>query len=288
MSKVAKWQSHDLSRISAATKVVAVIGHPVSHSLSPLLHNAAFAAMDLDWVSVGFDVEAGTAEAALDAAESFGLVGLSVTMPHKSKVASLLERLSDQAAKLNAVNCVAWRNGEAVGVNTDGEGFVRSILRGGSFDPTGKRCMVLGSGGAARAIALALADASVSEVVIVARSHSSAERCALIAGSVGKVGTSTDAADMDLIVNATPVGMIGAPGELATPLVAPDLLHRGQLVVDVVYQPRVTPWLDAAARQGATTLGGLGMLVHQAELAILEWSGVQPPVETMWDAVSHS
>jgi shikimate dehydrogenase len=287
VTEISKGNSWDLARISAATRVVAVIGDPVLHSLSPRLHNAAFAQMGLDWVSVGFEVKRGRAKSALDASRSLGLVGLSVTMPHKSDVANLVDSLTEEASKLNAVNCVVFCDDGAIGANTDGAGFIRSIRRGAQFDPEGKRCMVVGSGGAARAITLALANASAREVVVVARSGPSAERCAEIAGGIGWVGTPQSATDMDLVVNATPVGMSGGPVETATPLVQAEILHEGQLVVDVVYEPRTTPWLAAATARGAKTLGGIGMLVHQAELAITLWSGIEPPVSPMWEAVSQ-
>ena len=155
---------------SGTSAVVGVIGDPVRHSLSPVLHNAAFAALRLDWVSVAFPVPPSALDAALAGARALGLRGLSVTMPHKEAVARKVDRTSAAAARLGAVNCVVVEPGGLVGENTDGQGFVAALRRGAGFDPAGRRCLVAGAGGAARAVVLALAEAGASEVVVVGRS----------------------------------------------------------------------------------------------------------------------
>lgn len=269
---------------SAATSVVGVMGDPVTQSLSPLLHNTAFADLGLDWVSVGFPVGAGQAPAALAGVRALGIAGLSVTMPHKSAVAGLVDELTPTAARLGAVNCVAREKGLLVGDNTDGQGLVASLRRGAGFDPAGRRCLVAGAGGAARAVVAALADAGASEVVVVNRTAHRAAEAASLAGGVGRVGDPAEAATADLVVNATPVGMAGAATERARPLVDPGLLSAGQLAVDLVYHPLRTAWLAAAAARGASTMGGLGMLVHQAASQLARWTGREAPVEAMWRA----
>ncbi|MGH8981867.1 MAG: shikimate dehydrogenase family protein, partial [Acidimicrobiales bacterium] len=138
----------DPDRPSAGSPVVGVIGYPVAHSLSPLLHHAAFGALGLDWVSVGFAVEPGQLEEALAGVRGLGLRGVSVTMPHKGRAAELVDRLSGPAATLGAVNCITRDAGELVGHNTDGEGFLASLRRGVGFDPAGRRCVVFGARGA--------------------------------------------------------------------------------------------------------------------------------------------
>lgn len=272
--------------LSAATRVVGVIGDPVAHSLSPRLHNVAFAALGLDWVSVGFRVANGNAAAALDGARALGLKGLSVTMPHKDDVAAHVDRLTPMAERLGAVNCVTNIDGVLTGDNTDGRGLVAALRRGGHFDPAGHRCLVVGAGGAARSIIAALADAGASEVVVVNRTRARAEAAAALAGAVGRVGEPTDAGRCDLVVNATPTGMPGspAPGQWA---LDPGLIGPQQLVVDLVYHPAVTPWLEAARIRGAEVLNGLGMLVHQAALQLEEWTGQEPPVDAMWRAIGE-
>jgi shikimate dehydrogenase len=264
--------------------VVGVIGDPVSHSLSPLLHNAAFDALGLDWVSVGLPVPAGSAPVAMAGARALGIAGLSVTMPHKSVVAGLVDDRSPLAERLGAVNCVLRRQDRLIGDNTDGAGFVASLQRGAGFDPRGRSCLVVGAGGAARAVILALAEAGASEVVVVNRTRERGLVAAQLAGAVGRTGEPAEASTMELVVDATPVGMAAAPGEPGVPVVDPSLLHGGQLVADLVYRPLVTPWLQAAADRGASVIGGLGMLVHQAAVQIELWTGHRAPVAAMWSA----
>lgn len=268
---------------TASTAVVGVMGDPVAHSLSPLLHNAAFAALGLDWASVAFLVRPGGAEDALRGMRALGVRGLSVTMPHKSAAAALADRLTPVAERLGAANCLSFDGGEVLGDNTDGEGFLAALRRGTGFDPAGRRCLVAGAGGAARAVVLALAAAGASEVVVANRSPDRAEAAAALAGPGGRLGEAAEAPRADLVVNATPAGMVGA-GEAVAPIVDAALLHAGQVVVDLVYEPRTTAWLSEAVRRGATGVGGLGMLVHQAAVQLERWTGRDVPVEVMWDA----
>jgi shikimate dehydrogenase len=292
--------------LSAATTVVGVIGDPVAHSLSPLLHNTAFAALGLDWVSVGFRVPAGAGADALVGARALGLRGLSVTMPHKDAVADLVDALSPLAARLGAVNCVVEGDDGSYGDNTDGPGLVAALRHGDRFDPTGQRCLVIGAGGAARAVVAALAEAGATEVVVVNRTPARAASAAALAGPAGTVGSPADVARCQLVVNATPLGM-GSPGggasgaggggaggggpagatAAAWPL-DPARLIQGQTVVDLVYHPRTTPWMEAARQRGAVVSNGLGMLVHQAALQLAAWTGLDPPVDAMWRAATGS
>jgi shikimate dehydrogenase len=285
--------------VSAATTVVGVIGDPVQHSLSPLLHNTAFVEMGLDWISVGFPVPAGQAQTALAGMRALGIAGLSVTMPHKAAVAALVDRTTPVAARLDAVNCVTLASGELVGSNTDGDGFVAALRHGDGFEPRGKKCLVVGAGGAARAVILALAEAGAAEVIVVNRTESRANVAAALAGPVGRVGRSEEAKTADLVVNATPAGMGRSQGQgaEADPQAAPQAdpfpldvayLVAGQVVVDLVYHPAITPWLLAARERGAVTHNGLGMLVHQAAVQLRSWTGDDPPVAAMWQAVTSA
>jgi shikimate dehydrogenase len=253
--------------------------------MSPLLHNAAFDALGLDWVSVAFTVPAGAGADALAAMRSLGLAGLSVTMPHKEDAFRAVDDTTAVARRLEAVNCVTLRHGTLVGDSTDGEGFVAALRRASGFDPRGKRCLVVGAGGAARAVTLALAEAGATEVVVLNRTHARAETAAALAGKAGRVGSGVDVADADLVVQATPMGMAGHPADLSTELaVDPGALHAGQVVADLVYHPLETPLLRGARAKGAVTVTGLGMLVHQAALALEQWTGLAVPVEAMWKA----
>ncbi|MGH9006854.1 MAG: shikimate dehydrogenase [Acidimicrobiales bacterium] len=259
------------------------MGDPIAHSLSPLLHNTAFALLGLDWVSVGFPVPTGGASEALAAIVPLGIAGLSVTMPHKRAAAELADELTPIAVRLQAVNCLVNRDGRLLGTNTDGQGFLDALARGAGFDPAGKRCVVIGAGGGARAVVVALGEAAASEVVVVARRPEPAVAAAELVPR-GRVGSARDAPDADLVVNATPVGMPGNESATETAIVPGEALGPGQVVVDLVYQPAETGWMAAATRKGAVVLGGLGMLVHQAAAQLELWTGLTPPVDAMWAA----
>jgi shikimate dehydrogenase len=267
---------------TGTTRVAAVIGHPVRHSLSPILFNAAFRAVDLDWAYVALDVAPADGEAAVRSVRSLGLGGMSVTMPHKQAAARACDRLTPVAAVLGAVNCVVPEGDELVGDSTDGAGFV-AALRSAGHDPAGLRCVVVGAGGAARAIAYALGEAAAASVHVVARRAEAATSAAALAGPAGAVGRSEDIAAADLLCNATPVGMAGGASAGDVP-VDPSTLHPGQVVVDIVYHPLDTPLLAAARAAGAVPVTGLGMLVHQAAVAFERWTGVPAPLPQMLEA----
>jgi shikimate dehydrogenase len=274
---------------SGSTRLAAVIGAPVRHSFSPLVHNAAFVAAGLDWVYVALDVAEGRVPAALAGMRALGIDGLSVTTPHKAAAAAACDRLSDDAAVLGAVNCVVRDGDVLVGHNTDGPGFVAALAADG-LDVSGLPCVVLGAGGAARAVALSLARAGAAEVAVANRTPGRAEQAVALLGGVGRVVDPGEVASAiaaaGLVVNATSVGM-GEPGSDALP-VDPSPLHAGQVVVDIVYRPLETPFLREARTRGATGLNGIPMLVHQAAVAFELWTGVSAPVAVMTAAVNRS
>jgi shikimate dehydrogenase len=254
----------------------------VDHSLSPVLHNAAFAALGLDWVYVALPVERGDVAAAIAGARALGLVGLSVTMPHKGPVAAQMDQLSATAQRLGAVNTVIRQGSELVGESTDGDGFLAALRTDAGWDPAGRRCLVLGAGGAARAVILALADAGAAAVSVVARRPNAGEEAAALAGRAGTVASIEAVADAELIVNATPVGMTDGLGSDDLPLgLDRSRLGPGQLVVDLIYAPSSTPLLEAARAAGAGLANGLGTLIHQAALQSRLWTGMAPPLEVL-------
>lgn len=269
--------------VSGVTRLAAVIGWPVEHSRSPAIHNAGFAAAGLDWFYVALPVPPGSAPAALAGMSAMGIAGLSVTMPHKAPVAATLERLSADAVALGAVNCVHRDGGHLVGDNTDGGGFIDSLRVDEGIDPSGMRAVVFGAGGAARAVVRALAGAGAAEVAVRNRNPERAAGAARLAGTVGVVGTTDHLASADLVVNATPVGMGGDPAMAFDP----GVCRPTAVVADLVYHPSATPLLAEAERIGLRTVGGIGMLVHQAARAFTLWTGVMAPVEAMGAAV-HS
>ena len=267
--------------LRGSTRLAAVIGSPVRHSRSPILVNAAFASAGLDWAYVALEVAAGDAARAVDAMRVLGLGGLSVTMPHKHDVIAGLDRLSPEAAALDAVNCIAWEGDELVGHNTDGGGLLDALASGQQLQPAGLRCAVLGAGGAARSVVRSLAGAGAAEVAVVNRTAARAESAAALAGPVGRVGAPADVRDADLVVNATSIGMGAGPDDDGPSPVEPGVLRAGQTVVDLVYLPVETPLLRQAAAAGARPVDGIGMLVHQAARAVALWTGVAPDVGVM-------
>jgi shikimate dehydrogenase len=265
--------------ISASTRVAAVIGHPVAHSLSPALHNAAFAAAGADWIYTAFDVAPGDAVRALDAMRTMGLGGLSVTMPHKEPVATAVDVCTPSARALASVNTVVrLADGRLEGHNTDGAGFVASLREAGC-EPTGRRVVVLGAGAAARAVIDAITRERAADIVVVNRSVHRAHQAAELAGRLGRVGTFDDVQRADIIVNATSIGM--GDGTTQESPVPTQLLRPNHVVADLVYHPLVTPLLAAARAVGARTIDGLGMLVHQAALQQQLWLGVLPDTSVM-------
>ena len=265
----------------ASTLVAAVIGDPIAHSLSPLVHNAAFAATGLDWTFVAFRIPSGGGAAAVSAARSLGISAMSVTMPLKAEVVAGLDRLTPVAERLGAVNCIFRQGTDLVGDNTDGEGFVASIRTDPGFDPTDRRCVVLGAGGAARAVVLALAQAGAARVTVVNRNRGRGEAAASLAGDAGAVGEVADITAADLVVNATSLGM--NPGD-ALPCDV-DVIGPAAVVVDLVYHPLETPWLASARLGGRAGANGVGMLIGQAAVAFERWTGLPAPLDAMAESV---
>ncbi len=264
--------------IAGATRVAAVIGHPVAHSLSPALHNAAYQTLGLDWTYVAFDVAEGDAPAALAAMRVLGLAGLSVTMPHKTAVAGACDEYGPDAAALRSVNTVTrLDDGRLRGDSTDGDGFLRA-LADADVDIHDADVLVLGAGAAARALVLALARAG-ARVVVTARRPEAAKEAAEYASADTAAWSDRGAvaARARVVVNATPIGM-GADTELPVPA---EAIRADHVVADLVYYPLETPLLRAARAAGARPVDGLGMLVHQAALQIVRWTGLEPPVEAM-------
>lgn len=272
-------------RVTGTTRVAAVIGAPVRHSRSPAIHNAAFQARGLDWVFTAFEVAAGQGADAVASMRALGLAGLSVTMPHKDDAAWACDELTPDARALAAVNTVVVQpDGRLLGVSTDGDGFLRSLGDVG-FDPAERRALVLGAGGAARAIALALGRAG-AHVTVAARRREAADAVAGLVLTACQQAESAaigvdDLSGAELVVNATPVGMRGE-----APLIGLDALNACRLVVDSIYHPMETPLLTAARQAGIPTANGLGMLVHQAALAFELWTGVDAPLDVMHAAAA--
>jgi shikimate dehydrogenase len=262
--------------IGGATRVGAVIGWPVEHTRSPALHNAAFAALGIDAVFVGLAVAPPDLPAALRGMAALRFLGASVTVPHKQSALALCDRLEPAAQAIGAVNCLSFDQGALVGHNTDAPGFIDSLTRGLGRDPHGIRAVLIGAGGAARAVAHGLTTAGASEIAVVARSPVS--WCQ--ARSWSELDQLLDSCD--LLVDCTSAALGG------TPYPAPIALERlpdSAAVVTLMYGP-ASPLLDAARARGLVTMDGKGMLVHQGARSFQLWTGLAAPIDAMWRAMS--
>jgi shikimate dehydrogenase len=266
-------------RIAGSTHTVGVIGWPVEHSLSPAIHNAAFAALEMDWVYVPFPVPPGQVAAALAGLPALGFSGANVTMPHKTECADLIGDLSEDARALRAVNTIVVGNEGLSGHNTDVSGFERFLEVDAGFDASGRTALLFGAGGAARACALALARRGLAGLTVVVRDPARAEPIrALLEGfgtHVSVVGFD-DAREVsaNLVVNATPLGARGEPLPLPP-------LEPGGLAVDLLTRPASTTLLSEARRAGCAAFGGVGLLLHQGAIAFELWTGRVPPLDVM-------
>lgn len=277
--------------------VVGLIGDPVAHSLSPAMHNSAFRYLGLDWIYAPFAVKGGTLQQALRGLKALGVRGVNVTIPHKEAVMPFLDELTEAARAAGAVNTIVHEDGRLIGDNTDGIGFVRALHEETGFDPVGARVLVYGAGGAAKAIAAALAEAGAGRLDIVNRTIQRAERLALkmtradvhcAAYGLDEPSLADVVKAAELIVQTTPAGMTGGEDESTATLPPPlqaDWLHEGQVVADIVYTPLETPLVQAAVRQGCTVAPGWGMLLYQGAESFSRWTGTEAPVAIMRGAL---
>jgi shikimate dehydrogenase len=276
--------------VSGSTKVFALFGDPVTHSLSPLMQNTAFKALKLDCCYLPFLVRRESLAEAVSAVRALNLGGVNLTIPHKERVLSYLDEVDEEARVIGAVNTVVNRDGYLCGYNTDAPGFLASLKSVG-FDAKGKRVVVMGAGGAARAAVFALVHQGISHIYICNRNTSRGE---MLARDLRKAGAAVGVSDYgvsfsealknaDLLVNATPVGMY--PNHKENPIIMRDQLHPRLLVCDLVYNPPQTRLLEEAAAAGCDVLNGVGMLAHQGALAFQLWTGKKAPVDLMHRAV---
>jgi shikimate dehydrogenase len=275
-------------------KRAGVIGYPLAHSLSPAIFQAAFDAAGIEATYEAWETAPHQLEGRLAALRGDDFLGANVTIPHKESVVPMLDRLDERAERIGAVNTIANESGQLAGYNTDVAGFARALREDAGFDAQGKRCAVIGAGGAARAVCLALVEAGASYVLMTGRTPKRAD--GIVAAlrphtPPGVTVTWTHWGDgtfltflpaADLIVNCTPVGTRGGEAEKESPL-TPELIGAGAVVFDLVYNPPETPLLRAAKARGAKPANGLGMLVYQAAESFRIWTGRDAPVETMLD-----
>ena len=272
------------------TSTVGIIGYPLRHSISPAFQQAAFDFYGMDVQYVVWETPPDGLAQRMQALRAADVLGSNVTVPHKEAVRPYLDRLAEPAQRTGAVNTIVNRDGVLEGHNTDVTGFLRALKEDGDFDPGARRVLLLGAGGAARAVAHALVDVGVASLTIANRT---VERALALAAALGG-STALQAVPLeraaleksngwDLIINCTTLGMRHGTGENESPM-PDDLIPSHALVYDLVYNPESTPLLRAAARLGARTLGGLPMLVYQGADAFQLWTGRAAPLPVMLQA----
>ena len=282
-----------LPPIHGDTRVVGVFGYPVAHSLSPAMHNAAFAALRLSYIYIPFPVSPDALGPAIRSLPALGIVGVNLTIPHKENVLPFLDTITEEAREVGAVNTVHCFEGRLIGDNTDGRGFYEPLRELG-ISLQGKQVVVLGAGGAARSVVFRLLREGAN-VILTNRTPERAARLAQDAASAGYgaqvrvvdgevEGELRDAiAGAELLVHTTRVGMY--PEKDALPLVPLEAFHPNLLVYDLVYNPVDTRLNQEAQRRGCRTLTGVKMLVYQGAVAFERWTGLWPPTDVMEAAV---
>lgn len=276
----------------AMTKKVYIYGNPVAQSKSPAMHTAAYKALKLDYTYEKRLVQPAELKKAIADLRRPDVAGANITVPYKSAVIPCLDELDPLANRYGAVNTIVNRHGRLVGYNTDGPGYLRSLEQETGFTPMGKKILLFGSGGAARAIALVLSDGGASLIVIASRNQAQAQELAkklhyAEVMSLEHARLSEKIQASDLIINCTPIGM--SPREQESVLSDLSVIHEQQLYSDVVYEPQETLFLQQAAAKGARIHHGLGMLLQQGVLAFHHLTGVPVkdiPVKEMAKALS--
>ena len=280
-------------KINGYTRLAAVVANPIKHSISPFIHNQAFEATKTNGVYLAWEVEATDLAETVANIRRYQMFGINLSMPYKEQVIPYLDQLSEEACLIGAVNTVVNREGTLIGYNTDGKGFFKSLP---SFKISGKRLVLLGAGGAAKAIlAQAILD-GVSQISIFVRSSSMEktrpylEKIQNATGFRVDLFALEDVQDLqdsitkaDLLVNATSVGMDGSSQPIPTSIVLPEKL----LVADVIYQPFETPFLKWARNQGNQSINGLGMLLYQAAEAFELWTSKEMPTDQIWELLKQ-
>ncbi len=274
--------------MSSPIKVFGIFGDPIGHSLSPIIHNAAFLSSNLPYHYVSFQVPKERLKEAVAAISALGIGGINVTIPHKEAIIPFLSGFSDQAKKMGAVNTVEVLDNQLIGHNTDGLGFLKSLSEA-NVDPSGLRVILLGAGGAARGVAVSLLNAHISELCILARST---ERRKMLKDDLSSLFPNADISEHPfdkndfedvptLLINSTPLGM-----KQGDPLpYPPHRLYPSFVVADLVYNPFKTPLIFSAEKVGANIVPGIGMLLHQAALSFEIFTKQKAPIEAMRTAI---
>ena len=280
-------------KIDGYTRLAAVVANPIKHSISPFIHNSAFEATNTNGVYLAWEVEATDLAETVANIRRYQMFGINLSMPYKEQVIPYLDQLSEEARLIGAVNTVVNREGTLIGYNTDGKGFFKSLP---SFKISGKRMVLLGAGGAAKAILTQAILDGVSQISVFVRSASLEKTRPYLKKLQIETGFKVDLfaledsqklqdsiTQADLLVNATSVGMDGTSQPIPTGIVLPKQL----LVADVIYQPFETQFLKWARNQGNQSINGLGMLLYQAAEAFELWTGKEMPTDQIWELLTQ-
>lgn len=275
-------------------ELVGVLGRPVAENPTGVMQEAAFAAVGLNWRYLNIEVKPELLGEAMLGVRAFGMKGINLTIPHKVAVLDYLDELSPEAKVIGAVNTVRRDGDRLIGENTDGKGFLRGVRVDAGVDPRGKKVVMIGAGGAARAIATELILAGVSDLLVVNRTPARGEKMVadLKASTGGSIrfeawhGTYRPGHDADIFVNATSIGLY--PDVNAMPDVDLGGAQPGMLVCDAVFNPPETPLLKAAKARGLPVLDGLSMLVYQGMIGFEMWTGHPAPEQVMKDALRRA
>lgn len=271
--------------ITGSTNIAGLIGHPVEHSFSPPMHNAAFNALNMDWTYVAFDVEPSNLKSAIDGARSLNIKGLNVTIPHKIEVMEYLDEIDEVARLIGAVNTIDFRNMK--GYNTDGIGAVKAIEEVTSIK--NKNVVIAGAGGASRAISFYIAKYGAESITILNRNVDKASDLAkdinliddVRADSISQINDYV--CEADILIDTTPVGM--HPNVDADAIVGAEDMHEDLVVFDAVYNPNETSLIKRAIKANAKPVYGIKMLLYQGVESFKIWTGQNPPVDVMEDAL---
>lgn len=276
-------------------KYIYLIGDPVEHSISPQMHNAAYKELEIDYEYKLMKTAAADLKSTADRMRAANIAGFNVTVPHKENIMQFLDYIDDSASMIGAVNAVKNEEGKLKGYNTDSIGFIESLSRDAGFDAKGKKILLIGAGGAAKAVAVSLCKEGASEIAIrdIDAAKASAMAEALKKHFQNKIFVISDdnafrqfMVNCDCIVNATPIGMY--PKTDASPIMEDSPLREGQVVYDLVYNPSETKLARTSAEKGAKAFTGLGMLVRQGAAAFELFTEKVPPVKTMWSAAEEA
>ena len=276
--------------ITGKTKITGVIGHPIEHSMSPPMHNNAYKQLNMDYVYIAFHVQPENIENLINSSKTLDIKGLNVTIPHKTTIIPYLDEIDETAEKIGAVNTIQFKNGIAKGYNTDGIGAIKSIQEHTTLKD--KNILIIGAGGASKAISFTLINENINSLTIANRSQNNAENL------INNIKKQTEFTNInyqqinnvdeilnqtDIIINTTPIGMY--PNHQVKPPIKTDNINNKHVIMDIIYNPLETQLLKQAKEKGATTINGTSMLINQGLESFKIFTGKEATYESFEEAL---